>query len=210
RYVFVSTGLLLAMASFRFTSCETGAVEFRVSFRRMLLVLAAAAAGIAALMSYLPDNRIDQLVTVAADQDLTVEDVGTFAWRYAIYQDIWSNLQKRGRTELLFGSGTCSGAALMVERDPEHHDLQDIDGNRSLHSEILRALYEWGIFGLALLLFFLTATIWGFARKVAAQHGGPALAFIGALPSILIGLAIENVFAGAASAAGVGILLAMS
>ena len=210
RYVFVSAVLLLIIASFRVVSEDGEAVQLGISFRKVLLALGIAAVCVIGLISYAPDNRIDQLVDVASDQDKTVADVGTFAWRIAIYYDIWNKLEIRRPAELFFGSGTCSGAALMVERDPEHHDLQDIDGNRSLHSEYLRALYEWGILGLVLMVTFLAVTIAAFSRKVVAQHGGPALAFLGALPSILIGLAIENILAGAASAAGVGILLAMS
>jgi hypothetical protein len=80
-------------------------------------------------------------------------------------------------------------------------------GTKSAHS---LALYEWGIFGLGLLCVFLIATVAGFARKMASEGGGSALAFLGVLPSIVLGLAIENVLAGAPSAAGVGILLAMS
>jgi len=210
RYVFVSAILLLIIASFRVGS-ETGeSIQLRVSFRKILLALGLTAACIVVLISYAPENRIDRLLTVASDEDKTVADLDTCGWRLTIYSEILNRLESRTPLQLFFGSGSCSGAALMVEFDPKNHNLQDIDGNRSLHSEFLRALYEWGIPGLALLVMFLAATTVGFVRKVSAQHGGPALAFVGVLPSILIGLAIENVLAGAVSAAGVGILLAMS
>jgi O-antigen ligase len=210
RYVFVSAVLLLIVASFRVVSASEESLQFRVSFRKIFLTLGLAAAGAAVLLAYLPDNRIDELVTAASDQDRKVQDVATLGWRLGIYEEILTRLEKRTPADLFFGSGTGSGAALLLDIDPTHYKRDDMDANRALHSEYLRALYEWGILGFAMLLVFLIATIVGFTKKIAAQGGGSALAFLGVLPSILIGLAIENVLAGAASAAGVGILLAMS
>lgn len=210
RYVFLSMIMLLFIASFRVVSGRQESFRWRLNIRRILITLALAAAAIAVLISYLPYNRIDQMVSAVSEGDSSIEDVGTLAWRLGIYSEIFSRLERRTIPQLFFGSGTSSGASLMVDYEPAINDKQSIDGNRALHSEYLRALYEWGIFGLGLLCTFLVATIVGFARKMSAEGGGPALAFLGVLPSIVIGLAIENVLAGAASAAGVGILLAMS
>jgi hypothetical protein len=210
RYVFVSMVALVIIACFRVVSGKHESPKWRPNLRKMLVTLAVAAAGIAILVSYLPYNRIDELVWAASDDDSTVEDVGTFAWRLGIYEDILEHLEKRTGPELFFGSGTSSGAALMLNHDPDHYDREGIDANRVLHSEFLRALYEWGILGLGLLLAFVIATTTGFVKKIAAEGGGAALAFAGALPSIVMGLAIENILAGAASAGGVGILLAMT
>jgi O-Antigen ligase len=209
RYVFVSMVALVIIACFQVVSGH-GSLKWRPNLRKMLVTLALAAAGIAILVSYLPYNRIDELVWAASDDDSTVEDVGTFAWRLGIYEDILEHLEKRTGPELFLGSGTSSGAALMLNHDPDHYDRDGIDANRVLHSEFLRALYEWGILGLGLLLAFLIATTAGFVKKINADRGGAALAFAGALPSIVMGLAIENILAGAASAGGVGILLAMT
>jgi hypothetical protein len=210
RYVFVSMVALVIIACFRVVSGGHESLKWKPNLRKMLVTLAVAAAGIAILVSYLPYNRIDELVWAASDDDSTVEDVGTFAWRLGIYEDILEHLEKRTGPELFFGSGTSSGAALMLNHDPDHYDREGIDANRVLHSEFLRALYEWGVLGLGLLLAFVVATTAGFVKKIAADGGGAALAFAGALPSIVMGLAIENILAGAASAGGVGILLAMT
>jgi hypothetical protein len=210
RYVFVSMVSLLLLASLRISSGDEEYPRFRLSLRRVLLTLGLVVGGAVALLAYLPDNRIDELVTDLADQGTNVEDVGTLAWRLGIYEQILIRVDNRKPAELFFGSGTGSGAALLLDIDPVHYSPDDIDANRTLHSEYLRALYEWGMVGLALLLAFLIATTIGFARKITEQSGGPALAFLGVLPSILIGLAIENILAGAVSAAGVGILLSMS
>jgi hypothetical protein len=94
RYVFVSTVLLLIIASFRVASGQQASLEFRVSFRRLFLSLGFAAASGAFLLAYLPDNRIDQLVTAASDEEVKVQDVGTLAWRLGIYEEIWTRLQK--------------------------------------------------------------------------------------------------------------------
>lgn len=209
RYVFVSMVALVIIACFQVVSGH-GSLKWRPNLRKMLVTLALAAAGIGILVSYLPYNRIDELVWAASDDDSTVEDVGTFAWRLGIYEDILEHLEKRTGPELFLGSGTSSGAALMLNHDPDHYDRDGIDANRVLHSEFLRALYEWGILGLGLLLAFLITTTAGFVKKITADRGGAALAFAGALPSIVMGLAIENILAGAASAGGVGILLAMT
>jgi O-antigen ligase len=210
RYVFVSMVLLLLGASLRVSSAGEEYTRFRLNFRRVLVTLGLVAAGASALLAYLPDNRIDELVTDVSDHGTNVDDVATLAWRLGIYEQILIRVDNRKPSDLFFGSGTGSGAALLLDIDPTHYNPDDIDANRSLHSEYLRALYEWGILGLALLLAFLIATTIGFTRKITAEGGGPAVAFLGVLPSILIGLAIENVLAGAVSAAGVGILLCMS
>jgi len=210
RYVFVSMVALAVIGCFQLASGRHGSLKWRPNFRKMLLTLGIAAAGIGILVAYLPYNRIDELVGAVSEDDATVEDVGTFAWRLGIYEDVLEHLEKRTGPELFFGSGTSSGAALMLNHDPDHYDREGIDANRVLHSEFLRALYEWGIPGLGLLLAFVIATTAGFVQKIAAEGGGTALAFAGALPSIVLGLAIENMLASAASAGGVGILLAMT
>src|SRR5262249_35786411 len=131
-------------------------------------------------------------------------------WRLGIYEEILERVGRRNTAQLIFGSGTSSGATLMLDRDSVNYEPDSVDANRVLHSEYLRALYEWGIFGLILFLTFISATVIAYKRKIATEGGGIGLAFLGVLPSLLIGLAIENILAGAASAAGVGILLAMS
>jgi O-antigen ligase/polysaccharide polymerase Wzy-like membrane protein len=210
RYVFASAVIMLMIASFQVASGGDDSLQWKPNFRKIFVTLGLVAAAVAALFSYVPSLRFEELFNVVNDDDGAVQDVGTLAWRIGIYQDIFTQLEKRTGPQLFFGSGTSSGAALMLDRDPDKYDKEVIDGNRALHSEYLRALYEWGILGLSLLCSFLVATIVGFARKMGSEGGGPALAFLGVFPSIVIGLAIENVLAGAASAAGVGVLLAMT
>jgi len=208
--VFVSMVALAVIGCFQLASGRHGSLRWRPNLRKMLLTLGIAAAAIGILVAYFPYNRIDELVGAVSEDDATVEDVGTFAWRLGIYEDVLEHLEKRTGLELFLGSGTSSGAALMLNHDPDHYDREGIDANRVLHSEFLRALYEWGIPGFGLLLAFVIVATVGFVQKIVAEGGGPALAFAGALPSIVLGLAIENMLASAASAGGVGILLAMT
>jgi O-Antigen ligase len=209
RYVFISTVLLLIVASLR-THGNAGSFRLHVRARKVLLLLSIVVALVAALVAYAPENRLDEVVMVASDEDSKFQEMGTFGWRLGIYEEIFERLEKRDVVQLFFGSGTSSGAALMLNRDSENYEPNSVDANRVLHSEYLRALYEWGILGLTIFMAFLCATIIAFKRKIAAEGGGNGLAFLGVLPSLLIGLAIENILAGAVSAAGVGILLALS
>ncbi len=209
RYLFVGIVLLLLVASLR-THGDANSFRFHISGKRVFLALGLAAVMIAALFLYAPQNRFDEVVAVASDRETTLREVGTFGWRLGIYEEIFEQLGRRSLAQLFFGSGTSSGAIVMLDRDASSYQPDAIDANRALHSEYLRALYEWGILGLILFLAFVCAVVIGFKRKVAAEGGGIGLAFFGVLPSLLIGLAIENVLAGAVSAAGVGILLAMS
>jgi len=213
RYVFVSAVALVVIASFQVVSEEDGKLRWRANLWKLIPTLVAAGVVVILLASITPTNRIDELIYATADDQAGVSgvgDVGTFAWRLSIYADIFEKVEKRTAMELFAGSGTSSGASLMLNHDPDQYDREGIDANRVLHSEFLRALYEWGILGFALLICFVIATSVGYVQKIHAEGGGVALAFAGALPSIVMGLAIENILAGAASAGGVGILLSMT
>jgi len=209
RYVFISTVLLLIVASFR-TQGDSEWFQFRISGKKVLLTSVLVVGVAVVLIAYGPENRFGEVLTTASDRDANLREVGTFGWRLGIYEEIFERLDKRTFAHLFFGSGTSSGAVVMLDRESYNYEPDGIDANRVLHSEYLRALYEWGIVGLILFLAFLCATVIAFKRKITAEGGGIGLAFLGVLPSLLIGLAIENLFAGAVSAAGVGILLAMS
>lgn len=211
RYIFVSAIILLLIASFQTTSGKGVLLRRRPSFRKLLLVSCAFAVITVMLASYASFGRTGELLGVFSGRNASIEDIGTFAWRLGVYQEIMDRLERRTVRQLLFGSGTSSGAGLMFDYEPSRYsDESAVDGNRVLHSEFLRALYEWGVLGLGLLVLFLVATTIGYLKRIASQKDGRALAFIGVLPSIVFGLAIENILAGAGSAAGVGILLALT
>jgi len=213
RYIFVSTILLLVISSLRSMVKGGRGIDFRRIRRRTVGMLAAVAAAVALLISYAPSSRVDDFLDAFIAPNMSIQDVGTWAWRLKIYTEILDQLSQRSARQLFFGSGTSSGAALMLDLEPSLY-LQTgedaVDGNRVLHNEFLRSIYEWGLPGIALLCGFLVSICVAFTRKIKSDGGGPALAFVGVLPSIVFGLAIENLLAGAVSAAGIGIVLALS
>lgn len=213
RYIFFSVLLLFGIMSIKSVVGAKRTQRIRLVLRKILITAALAVLGIVALRSYYPSSRIGELLGVLSTQGASVEDVGTFAWRLTIYSEIAQQLSQRSARELIFGSGTSSGARLMFELEPGRYSEtgeEGVDGNRVLHSEFLRSLYEWGLLGLTCLCAFLVAVGVGFAKKFLDTQSTVCLAFWAILPSIIIGLAIENILAGAASGVGVGILLAMS
>jgi hypothetical protein len=213
RYIFVSTILLFAISSLRSVIGGRKVLEFKLIRRRTITTLAAILLGIGLLVSYFPSSRIDDFLDAFITPNSSIEDVGTWGWRIKIYTEILDQLSQRSPRQLFFGSGTSSGAALMLDLEPGRYvetGEEGVDGNRVLHNEFLRALYEWGIPGISLLCLFLISICVGFTRKIISEGGGPALAFVGVFPSILFGLSIENILAGAVSAGGIGIVLAMT
>jgi hypothetical protein len=210
RYVLVSLVFLLSLAPLGFALRKGSRLNWIPLARRILMTLGTVALVLALVSVYFPSTRNDEFFGSLSGPSATLEDVGTLRWRLGVYEEIVTRVQQRSFGQFVLGSGTSSGAGLILDFDPREYTPDSVDGNRVLHSEFLRALYEWGLLGLVLLCSFLAATFVAYSRKIKRQHGGPALAFLGFFPSIIFGLAIENILAGAASAAGVGILLAIS
>jgi hypothetical protein len=213
RYIFVSAVLLFVAAGLRGVLASGRRINIGSLAIRVVPYAAIVAFGVLVVLNAFPESRIQEVSKALSSQNASVEDVGTFAWRLKVYSAILDRLDSRSPGMLVFGSGTSSGARLMFELEPGYYTEtgeEGVDGNRVLHSEFLRSLYEWGILGFGLLSVFLLSLCVAFTRRVLVQGSGPALAFIGVLPSILFGLAIENILGGAASASGVGILLVIS
>jgi hypothetical protein len=213
RYIFVSAILLFVVSSLRSAVGRHRGFEFKTIWKRSFATLIMLMVALAGLISYFPSSRIDDFLQTFVARDASIEDVGTWAWRLKIYTEILNQLSQRSPRQLFFGSGTSSGAALMLDLEPSlYSETGDdaVDGNRVLHNEFLRSLYEWGIPGITLLCLFLVSICVAFMKKVTSTGGGPSLTFVGVFPSILFGLAIENLLAGAVSAAGIGIVLAMT
>lgn len=181
----------------------------------VLLIARRAATGVAAiaclgllLQEILPENRINELVLATANPGSTVEDVGTFAWRLTVYEKTLEALSGRGLTHLLLGSGTSSGAAILLESGISNEDV--VDPNRSLHDEFLRSFYEWGVPGLAFLLLFTGALLrlgWQVARENRSKEG---FAFLAIAAALLFSLLIENILSDSSSPGGIGYNLVIS
>ena len=84
---------------------------------------------------------------------------------------------------------------------PRSYHEDTLDPNRAIHDEWLRALYEWGIVGLAVLIGVfatLVAAVLVRYRNPATRHG--AIAVFSFLPAFMLAFSTENALAGAGNA----------
>jgi len=108
----------------------------------------------------------------------------------------------------VLGSGTSSGGDLASQWEK---DLETgLDPNRTLHNEFLRAVYEWGLIGLALALALILLLIRNAWQMAVRQGFVPGFAALALTPTVLLLLITGNPLAGPGSAAGVGLLLILS
>jgi len=140
--------------------------------------------------------------------DTTFEDVGTFAWRYARYEMVLSDLTGHSFGRLMIGSGTSSAASLLIESD--FYQEENVDPNRLVHDEFLRSFYEWGLPGLLLLILFLVEAIKTCLKMIAQDGPLEAWAFLAVFVPLLITLTVENILADSGSPGGVGYNLVLT
>ena len=84
---------------------------------------------------------------------------------------------------------------------PEQYKIDALDPNRSIHNEWLRALYEWGVVGLVLMVAVIGTMLIGLLRRYRSARVklgvAAALSFV---PAFLGAFSGENVLAGAGNA----------
>ena len=103
--------------------------------------------------------------------------------------------------ETLFGHGTSSGGMAALRTFPAVYKIDTIDPNRTIHNEWLRALYEWGVVGLALLGAVFTALFVSLIRLYRQRKWRlGVLVVFSFLPAFLAAFSTENVLAGAGNA----------
>jgi hypothetical protein len=175
----------------------------------VLLVFVVVFLGFRAVMAQAaPDSRLNELLQLGTRQVSSVEEIGTAAGRLELYERTWSELSGRSPRELLFGSGTSSGGDLASQWEK---DLETgLDPNRTVHNELLRAVYEWGLIGLTMAMALLGLLIWESWRGAIREGLTPAFAILALIPTILALLLTGNPLAGPGSAAGVGLLLILT
>jgi hypothetical protein len=202
-------------------------VYFWLSWREIALfaVFGAAAGALGALFivnlnvsGFDPDEETSSRIVATASAVLTGQDTAhnaglrNLGFRLAIYGDVFNELKSARASQILFGNGTSSGGLVLMRVFPYMVSFDRLDPNRAIHNEWLRALYEWGIVGLALLLSvfgtLLAGLIARFRNPVWRTRSVVVLAF---LPSFLGALSTENILAGTGNAVTVGfaILLAL-
>jgi O-antigen ligase len=209
RYVFVGVAALVVIASVaRLYGSGKGPSIAKLAWRGAIGIGLAVALFIA-VGQYLPESRTAQLVNAIAGRSSLTQDIGTFAWRLGVYDAILTELQGRDAAKLLFGTGTSSGADLILKVD-RNYQTDTVSANRVLHNEFLRVTYEWGVVGLALFLAFLGSLLLRAGRAALRSRSPGALAVTGILPGLIAGLAIENLLAGAGGSGGVGFTLVLA
>ena len=169
--------------------------------KRMALTAALLIAVGAAVLHKLPENRLNQMLSAAATSDNSLQDVGTFVWRFTLYEKTVDELIHRSAKTLLVGTGTSSAADLVLQTG--FFNEKNVDPNRALHDEFLRSTYEWGLVGLLLLLFFLYQALKISVRMIQRYDSKEAWAFLAIAVPLLISLAVENFLADSASPGGV-------
>lgn len=90
---------------------------------------------------------------------------------------------------------------------PNSYKPEQIDANRVIHNEWLRALYEWGVAGLSLLALSLLALPLGVLRTSDSRWRRNAPIVLAFLPAFLASLSAENVLAGAGNAVTMSLAL---
>jgi O-Antigen ligase len=207
RYVLIGL-VMLAVLSFLRQWFEQGSgAKLSAFVKRIVFVAAATLLLVTVIVRFAPENRLNELVDYAGTSSSSYEDVGTFAWRVLIYEEAIDQILNRTAVGLLFGSGTSSAGGVKVDVYSHQFTLEEVDANRSMHDEFLRAVYEWGIVGLVLLLGFLGSTFSFCWRRAKATREVSTLAYIALFPTLLLGLGVENILANAGHPAGTGYLL---
>jgi len=182
-------------------------VKLGVIAKRSVQAVAALALIAGIVLNYSPNNRLNQMLVGAFSSTGSLQDVGTFAWRFSLYQKALDELSSRNPAKLMVGSGTSSAASLMLDTGIETEDT--VDPNRSMNSEFLRSAYDWGVAGLILLLLLYCHLIWICLRMVRT-NSREAWACCAMCGSLLITLLVENILAEAGAPGGVGYLMVVT
>ena len=148
-------------------------------------------------------SRVVATVTALATGTDTARRVGLrdLDFRLRIYRGVLNELRVGSASETVFGRGTSSGGMAALRTFPAVYKIDTIDPNRTIHNEWLRALYEWGIIGLALLGSIFVALLVGLMRLCRRRRLRLGVfVVLSFLPAFLATFSTENVLAGAGNA----------
>ena len=208
RSIFLGFAWILMLTGVIFAKRSGRAISMRLAAKRMAVSAVVLLCIGAAVLKALPQNRLNEMLSAAVTSDNSLQDVGTFVWRFSLYQRTLEELANRNLRTLIAGSGTSSAAGLVLQSG--FFSESNVDPNRALHDEFLRSAYEWGAVGVLLLLFFLVQTISICFRMIKAHDSAEAWAFLAILVPLLISLAVENFLADSASPGGVAYNLVLT
>jgi hypothetical protein len=212
RYVFVGTSMLLAIwgALTLWKRIHSSAMSRYAALRAAMIGAAAFIIVIGSVAAVAPDNRIFALRHLVSHGRLNPDAIGTFEWRLGAYHTALDQIRARPLIEDVFGSGTSSAARAVVTFNPTAFPADTIDANRAIHNEFLRTFYEWGAIGSLLFLAFWAVLIAGFARTIRSLGIRATQTFWGLLPTLMLGLLLENVLAGSGTPVGTGFALVIA
>jgi hypothetical protein len=148
-----------------------------------------------------PSNRIAAAINAGYRGDSKSYGLGTYRLRRELDLRALDAIDASSLDELVFGHGTSNSAQLAggLAHNP--------DPNRILHDEWLRVMYEWGLLGTLLwLIFFGSITLYA-AQGMRRERSGYSKPLFAYLPAFALGLAGENIIAGAGNDVSVGFLL---
>lgn len=187
-----------------------------LSFRRVVVPVAFGLATVALLIllalnlqprntSVLDDSasRIAATFSALVGGNETARNIGmaNMSFRLSVYEGVLAELRAATPRELFLGHGTSSGGAVVMRVFPHSYHEDSLDPNRAIHDEWLRALYEWGIVGLLVMVGMFATLVAGVIaryRDPATRRG--AIAVFSFLPAFLLAFSTENVLAGAGNA----------
>jgi O-antigen ligase len=179
----------------------------RLAVALVLLLMVGFAQTLEAIRPMLKETRLAEMVSAADRGVVGLEEVSTLGWRLDMYDCILQEIEARSPGRLVVGSGTSSGGQL--EFVCTERPYLNLNPNRIIHCEFLRALYEWGLIGLLLLvalgIVFVAAAAkqWWLAAKPGGEQPPPMGPLASALPMVLFAMALENTIQAAASPATV-------
>ncbi|MBV9264534.1 MAG: O-antigen ligase family protein [Acidobacteriaceae bacterium] len=164
------------------------------------------------LFSALPEsalrNRIFAAGKAAYEGDFSSAQLGTLNFRRRIDETAMHEIENSSITEVMFGHGTCNGAAIAGSQFRLYSEFGD--PNRAFHNEWMRVFYEWGVAG-AVLWLTLIGSLCAYGIKALRLNGGgdgkPLLAY---MPGFFIALATENMLAGSVNAVSMGFLFTVA
>jgi len=208
RYAFVAAMFLILSASVLKLARKTRRLDIRLILKRSLIGVLPALLMVGFVAHFLPNNRIFDLISSVGEQNASLEDVGTLAWRLSVYQETFDELAQRNLSKLFVGSGTSSGGDVLLALSPDY--AAALDPNRSMHNEFLRSFYEWGAIGPFLLILFLGGVLKLALHALGTQQSWQAVAVLGIFPALLFSLAIQNTLADAGGPSGVGYVLVLA
>jgi hypothetical protein len=137
--------------------------------------------------------------------------LGNLNFRLAIYKGVLADTRLSSPREILLGHGTSSGGNVALHVFPTRYRLDQIDSNRTIHNEWLRAFYEWGVIGLTLWVAVFASILVGLVMRYRiASSRMRASAGLSFLPAFLAALATENIVAGAGNAGTMSFAIVMA